>query len=120
LVWSLCYLVFRCVLQVVLLRPRSEDFKELEHARAVEPARGVGVGHHVDALRLQLGLLGRAGDVDVDGHRHFRMKRNPDVLDADRLDRPVEDDLVLGDLVALRFEPGLDYSTARCRLGSTT
>jgi putative transposase len=30
LVWSLCYLVFRCVLQVVLLRPRSEDFKELE------------------------------------------------------------------------------------------
>jgi len=30
LVWSLCYLVFRCVLQLVLLRPRSEDFKELE------------------------------------------------------------------------------------------
>jgi putative transposase len=30
LVWSLCYLVFRSVLQLVLLRPRSEDFKELE------------------------------------------------------------------------------------------
>jgi putative transposase len=30
LVWSLCYLVFRCVLQLVLLRPRSEGFKELE------------------------------------------------------------------------------------------
>jgi len=30
LVWSLCYLVFRCVLQLALLRPRSEDFKELE------------------------------------------------------------------------------------------
>jgi putative transposase len=30
LVWSLCYLVFRCVLQLVLLRPRSKDFKELE------------------------------------------------------------------------------------------
>ena len=30
MVWSLCYLVFRCVLQLVLLRPRSEDFKELE------------------------------------------------------------------------------------------
>ena len=28
--WSLCYLVCRCVLQLVLLRPRSEDFKELE------------------------------------------------------------------------------------------
>jgi putative transposase len=30
LVWSLCYLVFRRVLQLALLRPRSEDFKELE------------------------------------------------------------------------------------------
>ena len=28
--WSFCYLVFRCVLQLVSLRPRSEDFKELE------------------------------------------------------------------------------------------
>ena len=28
--WSLCYLVFRCVFQLVSLRPRSEDFKELE------------------------------------------------------------------------------------------
>jgi putative transposase len=40
LLWSLCYLVFRCVLQLVLLRPRSEDFKELEivmlrHERSV-------------------------------------------------------------------------------------
>jgi putative transposase len=30
LVWSLCYMVIRCVLQLVSLRPRSEDFKELE------------------------------------------------------------------------------------------
>jgi putative transposase len=30
LFWSLCYLVFRCVLQLVSLRPRSEEFKELE------------------------------------------------------------------------------------------
>jgi hypothetical protein len=29
-VWSLCYLVFRCVLQLLLLRSRSEGFKELE------------------------------------------------------------------------------------------
>jgi hypothetical protein len=30
LVWSLCYLVLRCVIQLVLLRSRSQDFKELE------------------------------------------------------------------------------------------
>lgn len=28
--WSLCYLALRCLLQVVLLRPRSDRFKELE------------------------------------------------------------------------------------------
>jgi putative transposase len=30
LFWSFCYLVFRCVLQLVSLRPRTDDFKELE------------------------------------------------------------------------------------------
>jgi putative transposase len=30
LFWSLCYLAFRCVLRLVLLRPRSAEFKELE------------------------------------------------------------------------------------------
>jgi len=30
LFWSLCYLVFRCVFQLVSLRSRSEGFKELE------------------------------------------------------------------------------------------
>src|SRR6266545_7863492 len=30
LFWSLCYLAFRCVLQLVFLRRRSEEFKELE------------------------------------------------------------------------------------------
>jgi putative transposase len=30
LFWSLCYLVCRCVLQLVSLRPRSQEFKELE------------------------------------------------------------------------------------------
>jgi hypothetical protein len=30
LFWSLGYLAFRCLLQFVLLRPRSEGFKELE------------------------------------------------------------------------------------------
>ena len=28
--WSLWYLAFRCLVQLVLLRPRSEGFKELE------------------------------------------------------------------------------------------
>jgi putative transposase len=30
LFWSLCYLALRCVLRLVLLRPRSTEFKELE------------------------------------------------------------------------------------------
>jgi putative transposase len=30
LFWSLCYLALRCLLQLILLRPRSRDFKELE------------------------------------------------------------------------------------------
>jgi putative transposase len=30
LFWPFCYLMFRCLLQLVSLRPRSEDFKELE------------------------------------------------------------------------------------------
>jgi putative transposase len=32
LFWSLCYLAFRCVLRLVVLRPRSTEFKELEIA----------------------------------------------------------------------------------------
>ena len=28
--WSFCYLAFRCLLQLVLLGPRSTEFKELE------------------------------------------------------------------------------------------
>ena len=30
MIWSLCYLLVRCLLQLVLLRPCSQDFKELE------------------------------------------------------------------------------------------
>jgi hypothetical protein len=42
LICSLCYLLVRCLLQLVLLRPRSQDFKELEivvlrHELAVLP-----------------------------------------------------------------------------------
>ena len=46
MVWSLCYLVFRCMLQLVLLRPRSEDFKELEI---------VVLRHELSVLRRQTG-----------------------------------------------------------------
>jgi hypothetical protein len=46
LFWSLCYLVFRCVLQLVSLRPSSEDFKELEI---------VVLRHELRVLRSQAG-----------------------------------------------------------------
>ena len=44
--WSLCYLAFRCVLRLVLLRPRSTEFKELE----------------IVVLRHQLAVLRRQAD----------------------------------------------------------
>ena len=44
--WSVSYLVFRCVLQLVSLRPRSEDFKELEI---------VVLRHELSVLRRQAG-----------------------------------------------------------------
>ena len=47
--WSSYYLALRCVFQLVSLRPRSEDFKELE---IVVLRHGVGfaIGHLVTAL----------------------------------------------------------------------
>lgn len=41
---SLCYLGSRCLLQLVLLRPRSEEFKELE---------SIVLGHELTVLRRQ-------------------------------------------------------------------
>jgi putative transposase len=46
LFWSLCYLVVRCVLQLVFLRPRSQDFKELEI---------IVLRHELSVLRRQTG-----------------------------------------------------------------
>jgi putative transposase len=43
LFWSFCYLLVRCLLQLVLLRSRSQDFKELE----------------IVVLRHELGVLRR-------------------------------------------------------------
>src|SRR6185503_9175205 len=62
------------------------------------------LGDDVDALRLKLGLFGRAGDVDVDGDRNFRVKSDLHVLHSDRLDRAVQHDLALGDLGAFGFQ----------------
>jgi putative transposase len=45
LFWCLCYLTFRCVLRLVLLRPRSTGFKELEI---------VVLRHQLAVLRRQL------------------------------------------------------------------
>jgi putative transposase len=44
--WSLGYLALRCLLQLVLLRPRSEGFKELEI---------VVLRHELSVLRRQSG-----------------------------------------------------------------
>ena len=44
--WSLGYLAFRCLLQLVILRPRSEGFKELEI---------VVLRHELSVLRRQAG-----------------------------------------------------------------
>jgi putative transposase len=46
LVWSLCYLLVRCLLQLALLRPRSPDSKELEI---------VVLRHELAVLRRQAG-----------------------------------------------------------------
>jgi hypothetical protein len=40
LVWSFCYLVLRCVLQLAMLRPRSQDFQGARDRRAPTRARG--------------------------------------------------------------------------------
>jgi putative transposase len=45
LFWSFCYPALRCLLQVVLLRPRSHQFKELEI---------VVLRHELAVLRRQL------------------------------------------------------------------
>src|SRR3546814_13847669 len=55
------------------------------------------LGVDVHALRLKIRLFRRAGDIDLHDHGHFGVTRDADVIDAERLDRPAEPDLVLRD-----------------------
>jgi hypothetical protein len=75
LVWSLCYLVFRCVLQVVLLRPRSEDFKELE----IAVRRALGTAS-TDTLTAADGDRYPAGWSARQAHAKYRRRFNTDPL----------------------------------------
>ena len=71
---SLCYLVLRCVLQLLALRVRSNDFKDLEivvlrHELAIlaPPARTLAILHRDagDAPSLASALGGEAVDVSA-------------------------------------------------------
>ena len=50
-------------------------------------------GTHGFAAGLALGFLGAPGDVDRDGHRHFRVQGNTDFGQAEGLDRMFLDNL---------------------------
>ena len=58
------------------LRANEANRKVFEHRR-----------HHIDALGLQIGLVGRARDIDLDLHRNLGMQRDAHIEHADRLDR---------------------------------
>ena len=60
--------------------------------------------HDIDALRLQFGFFGRPRDVDCDCHRYFGVKLYAHFIQADRLDRLVENDLILLNLRTLNVE----------------
>src|SRR5690606_1451626 len=65
----------------------------------VNAVDGVGRGQAL-ALRLPLGVIGRAGTVDFDGDLDFGVQVQHDLVQADRLDRRVELDLVATDVEA--------------------
>src|SRR5690606_14702237 len=65
------------------------------------------LGHlaqNVDALLLQLGFVVRAGDVRLDVDANLGVQSHLHVEHADRLDRTLEDDLRLVDVVTLGLE----------------
>src|SRR3954451_14439664 len=69
---------------------RSEFFRRHWGSIALEHLR-----QDIDALGLEIGLLGTARNVDLDGYCDLRMQRDLDVVNADRLDRPIEHNLTL-------------------------
>src|SRR3546814_16563788 len=62
------------------------------------------LGGDIDALGLKIGFFGRAGDIDLHDLIDFGVKRDPNVMDAERLDRAIEDDLVLRYLRTVSFQ----------------
>src|SRR5690606_38966630 len=70
---------------------------------------GLGRGRRLTA-RLPFGLIRRAGDVQRDRRGNFRMQRDGDVGEADRLDRLVELDLIPADIEALFREDLCDVA----------
>src|SRR6185312_4159876 len=53
-----------------------------------------GETERIDALRLHLGFFRRLRDVDGDADRDFGMERDADRVQAERLDRMIEHDLM--------------------------
>src|SRR5690606_32948732 len=66
---------------------------------------------HVLALRLTLGFVGRTGDVDLDRGRDLGVQADQHLVDAQRLDRRVQDDLRALDLAAFGADGLSDVAT---------
>src|SRR3546814_9818521 len=71
------------------------------------------LGVDVHALRLKIRLFRRAGDIDLHDYGHFGVKRDAAVIDAARLDPPVEHDLVLRYRRAIGFQRIAPIARAR-------
>ena len=71
----------------------------------------IGRLDHVLALRLTLGFVGRTGDVDLDRGADLGVQANRHFVDAQALDRRVQDDLRALDLAAFGLDGLGDVAT---------